>query len=140
MPANVADIFAAYPAAIRKKLKQVRQLIFAVAKTHEGIAPLQETLKWGEPAYLAAKPRTGTTIRLGWKRSAPEHCAVYFNCQTTLIGTFRALFADDFAFESNRALLLKLSDPLPEVPLAACLAMAFTYHRDKRNDASAREE
>ena len=57
-----------------------------------------------------------------------------------MIGTFRALFADDFAFESNRALLLKLSEPLPEVPLAACLAMAFTYHRDKRNDASAREE
>jgi hypothetical protein len=53
-------------------------------------------------------------------------------CQTTLIGTFRTLFADDFAFEGNRALLLKLSDPLPEQPLAACVAMALTYHRDKR--------
>jgi Domain of unknown function (DU1801) len=132
MPTDVAEIFAAYPAAIRTKLKAVRQLIFEVAKTTKGIAPLQETLKWGEPAYLPAAPKIGSTIRLGWKHSAPEHCAVYFHCQTTLISTFRTLFADDFAFEGNRALLLKLSDPLPEEPLAACVAMALTYHRDKR--------
>jgi hypothetical protein len=61
-----------------------------------------------------------------------EHCAVYFHCQTALIGTFRTLFAGEFTFEGNRALLLKLSDPLPEEPLAACIAMALTYHRDKR--------
>ena len=131
MPAEVAAIFAGYPAGIRHKLKEVRQLIFEVAKTTEGIAPLQETLKWGGPAYLPAKPRIGSTVRLGWKRSAPEHCAVYFHCQTTLIGTFRTLFADEFAFEGNRALLLRPSEPLPEAPLAACVAMAFTYHRNK---------
>jgi hypothetical protein len=131
MPTEVASIFAAYPTAIRNKLKEVRQLIFEVAKTTEGIAPLKETLKWGEPAYLPAKPRIGSTIRLGWKRSAPEHCAIYFHCQTTLIGTFRTLFADEFAFEGNRALLLRPSEPLPEAPLAACVAMALTYHRNK---------
>jgi Domain of unknown function (DU1801) len=132
MPADVAEIFAAYPAAIRTKIKAVRQLIFDVAKTTAGVGPLQETLKWGEPAYLPVATKTGSTIRLGWKRSAPEHCAVYFHCQTTLIGTFRTLFADEFAFEGNRALLLKLSDPLPQQPLAACVAMALTYHRDQR--------
>ena len=131
MPDAVAAIFAAYPAGIRRKLKEVRQLIFEVANTTEGIAPLQETRKWGEPAYLPAKRRTGSTIRLGWKRSAPERCAVYFHCQTTLIGTFRTLFADEFAFEGNRALLLRTSEPLPEAPLAACVAMALTYHRHK---------
>jgi hypothetical protein len=131
MPTDVAEIFAAYPAAIRTKLKAVRQLIFEVAKTTAGVAPLQETLKWGEPAYMPAAPKIGSTIRLGWRHSAPEHCAVYFHCQTTLIGTFRMLFADEFAFEGNRALLLKISDPLPEEPLAACVAMALTYHRDK---------
>jgi hypothetical protein len=132
MPADVAEIFTAYPPAIRVKLKAVRQLIFDVAKTIEGVAPLQETLKWGEPAYLPAAPKIGSTIRLGWRGSAPEHCAVYFHCQTALIGTFRTLFAGEFTFEGNRALLLELSDPLPEEPLAACIAMALTYHRDKR--------
>jgi Domain of unknown function (DU1801) len=131
MSADVAAIFAAYPAAVRAKLKAVRRLIFDIAKTTDGVAPLQETLKWGEPAYLPATPKIGSTIRLGWKRSAPDHCAVFFHCQTTLIGTFRTLFADEFAFEGNRALLLRLSAPLPKQQLAACVAMALTYHRDK---------
>jgi hypothetical protein len=132
MPADVAEIFASYPLAIRTKLKEVRQLIFEVARTNEGVAPLRETLKWGVPAYLPAKPRTGSTIRLGWMSAAPKHCAVYFHCQTRLIGTFRRLFASEFMFEGNRALLLKLSGPLPRIPLAACVAMALTYHRNKR--------
>jgi hypothetical protein len=46
MPADVAEVFTAYPVAIRVKLKAVRQLIYDVAKTIEGVAPLQETLKW----------------------------------------------------------------------------------------------
>jgi uncharacterized protein DUF1801 len=132
MQPEVAKVFAAYPPSIRAKLKAVRRLIFEVAATTQGVGPLQETLKWGEPAYLPATPRTGSAIRLGWKGSAPECCAVYFHCKTTLIGTFRTLFADEFGFEGNRALLLKPSGRLPEKPLAACLAMALTYHRDKR--------
>jgi Domain of unknown function (DU1801) len=131
MPADVAAVFDAYPADIRSKLIAVRRLIFATAGTIENLEPVEETLKWGEPAYLT-KAKTGSTIRLGWKRSAPERCAVYFHCKTTLVGTFRTLFADEFAFEGNRALLLQPSDPLPEKPLSACLAMALTYHRDKR--------
>jgi Domain of unknown function (DU1801) len=132
MPAEVAAAFADYPASARAKLMAVRRLIFTTAATIADLGPLEETLKWGEPAYLA-KARTGSTIRLGWKRTAPERCAVYFHCKTTLIGTFRTLFGDEFAFEGNRALLLNISDPLPEKPLAACVAMALTYHRDKRS-------
>jgi Domain of unknown function (DU1801) len=131
MPADVAAVFDTYPADIRAKLIAVRRLIFATAGAIEDLGPLEETLKWGEPAYLT-KARTGSTIRLGWKRTAPHRCAVYFHCKTTLIGTFRTLFVDEFAFEGNRALLLNISDPLPEKPLTACLAMALTYHRDKR--------
>jgi hypothetical protein len=77
-----------------------------------------------------AKDRQHHQARL--ETRGPQHCAVYFHCQTTLIGTFRRLFGDEFAFEGNRALLLKLSGPLPRVPLAACVAMALTYHRNKR--------
>ena len=55
MPTEVAAIFAAYPTAIRNKLKEVRRLIFEVAKTTEGIAPLKETLKWGEPGLSAGQ-------------------------------------------------------------------------------------
>jgi Domain of unknown function (DU1801) len=131
MPADVAEAFNAYPPAIRARLMAARRLIFRTAASIEGVGPLEETLKWGEPAYLTAH-KTGSTIRLGWKPSVPESYALYFHCGTTLIGSFRTLFADQFSFEGNRALLLSISDALPEKPLAICFAMALTYHRDKR--------
>jgi hypothetical protein len=109
----------------------VRALIFVAAKSAD-VGPLQETLKWNEPAYLPCAANIGSAVRLGWKPTAPERCAIYFHCKTTLIGTFRTLFADEFKFEGNRALLLNIVDPLAEQPLAKCIAMALTYHRDKR--------
>jgi hypothetical protein len=75
--------------------------------------------------------KSGTTIRLGTTKSAPEECAVLFNCQTTLVEMFRTHFADDFAFEGNRALIVPVAGRLPEEPLMLCLRAALTYHRRK---------
>lgn len=54
---------------------------------------------------------------------------VLFNCRTTLVDDFRGQFADLFAYEKNRAILLDAREPLPEAPLRSCLGMALTYHR-----------
>jgi hypothetical protein len=54
---------------------------------------------------------------------------VLFNCRTTLVDDFRGQFADVFAYEKNRAILLDAREPLPEAPLRSCLGMALTYHR-----------
>lgn len=131
MPDAVANVFACYAPAARKTLMAVRQLIYATAAVAE-VGPLTETLKWAEPAFLPAKARTGTTVRLGWKPPSPERCAVLFHCQTTLIDDFRGQFAKELRFEGNRAIVLDAGRPLPEAPLAACLAMALTYHHHKR--------
>jgi hypothetical protein len=128
---EVAEALGRYSEPIRLRLLQIRDLIFAVAAETEGVGPLTETLKWGEPAYLTEASRSGTTIRLGVSKSAPDHCAVFVNCQTTLIDTFRAHFADDFAFEGQRALLLPAAGDLRREPLALCLRAALTYHRQK---------
>ena len=132
VPAPVAQALARYPEPVRARLRQIRDLIFVVAAETEGVGPLTETLKWGEPAYLTAASRSGTTIRLGTTRAAPESCAVLFNCKTTLVETFRTHFADDFAFEGNRALAVPISGPLPCEPLILCLRAALTYHQGKR--------
>jgi hypothetical protein len=131
VPEAVAKAFERYPEPVRLRLLQVRDLIFAVAAETEGVGPLTETLKWGEPAYLTETSRSGTTIRLGVSRSAPDQCAVFVNCQTTLIDTFRAHFADDFVFEGQRALIITAQGPLRREPLALCLRAALTYHRQK---------
>jgi hypothetical protein len=133
--APVAEALSRFPEPVRARLPEIRETIFAVAAETEAVGPLTETLKWGEPAYLTEASKSGTTIRLGVTRSAPEECAVLFNCKTTLVETFRIHFADTFAFEGNRALLVPTAGPLPREPLMLCLRAALTYHRRKARDS-----
>lgn len=129
VPEFVAEALSRYPKPVRARLLELREKIFAVATETEGVGPLTETLKWGEPAYLTEARKSGTTIRLGTIKSAPDKCAVLFNCKTTLVETFRTNFADDFAFEGNRALIVPTTGVLPQKPLMLCLRAALTYHR-----------
>ena len=129
MPAMVAAVFAAFPAGVRARLLEVRELIFETAADIEGVGPLTETLKWGEPAYLTQATGSGSTIRLGWFRSSERDCAVLFNCRATLVDDFRERFPGVFVYEKNRAIVLDASKPLPKAPLSSCLGMALTYHR-----------
>ena len=134
-PPPVAAAFAALPPASRARLLELRALIFEVAGATPGVGPLTETLKWGEPAYLTEASKSGSTIRLGVTRSEPPRCAIYLNCKTTLVEEYRAVFAEAFQFEGNRAVLLDPAAPLPKAALAQAIAMALTYHRRKRKAA-----
>lgn len=132
MPADVAAAFDAFPAAIGRRLRGIRGLIFKTAARLDGVGPLTETLKWGEPAYLTEASGSGTTIRLGWLRPSESHCAVLFNCKTTLVESMRERFPDEFVYRKNRAVLLDMSRPVPETPLSICLGMALTYKARRR--------
>jgi hypothetical protein len=129
MPSDVATAFSAFPEHIRFHLLKVRDLIIETAADIEGVGPLTETLRWGEPAYLTEATGSGSTIRLGRSRSAERECAILVNCRTTLVEDFRARFPFEFAYEKNRAILLNTRAPLPKTPLFICLSMALTYHR-----------
>ena len=49
---NVAQVFDNYPEPMRKKMLRLRQIVFEAAAETEGVAAVEETLKWGEPSYL----------------------------------------------------------------------------------------
>jgi Domain of unknown function (DU1801) len=125
----VAKAFDAYPSAMRRKLLILRQLILDTAAATQGVGEIEETLKWGEPAYLTSQSKIGSTIRLGWKKSHPSQYAMYFHCQTNLIETFRAMFPNDCKFEGNRRIFFDEHDVVPVDVLAFCVAAALTYHR-----------
>ncbi len=127
---SVLAVFESYPPALRTKLLALRQLILDTAAHTEGVGALQETLKWGEPAFITAHTQSGSTVRIDRKKNT-ERYAIYFNCNTTLVDTFRSLFPGTFRFEGNRALVFELSDPLPKKELAFCIAMSLTYHLKK---------
>ncbi|MEO0337846.1 MAG: DUF1801 domain-containing protein [Bacteroidota bacterium] len=120
--------FQSYPPEIRKKLDHLRNLIVITAKEMQNIQELEETLKWGEPSYIAKK---GTTIRIDWKAKTPEQYAMYFSCQTVMIPTIKELYGDLFLYEKDRAILFPIEQDLPEGALKDCIRMALEYHRVK---------
>jgi len=128
----VAQAFNSCPAPMRRRLLTMRELIFQTAASTQGVGELEETLKWGAPAYLTSQSKSGSTIRLGWKKAKPSQVAMYFNCQTTLVETFRSLFPADFNFAGNRALIFDASACVPTDALRVCIAAALTYHSSRR--------
>jgi hypothetical protein len=130
---DVQRTFAAYPLKIRLRLLELRELIFEVARSTFGVGRIEETLKWGEPAYLTAESKSGSTIRLGWKEANPCQFAMYFHCQTNLIETFRHMFPAQLRFEGNRAIVFEEGELIPYDLLAECIRLAFTYHVSKRS-------
>jgi hypothetical protein len=122
--------FDAYPGHVKSKLYALRELIFATAAATGGVGEIEETLKWGEPAYVT-RSKSGSTVRIDWKKRNPDQYAMYFHCQTNLVATFRTLFPDDFKFEGNRALIFPLEGELPVDSLSMCVAASLTYHLHK---------
>ena len=131
-PPDVAAAFTTYPTEIRKRIHKLRELIFDVAARTPGVGALEELLKWGEPAYITAVSKSGSTIRIAWKKAKPTQYAMYFNCQTTLVDSFKTMFPKAFKFDGNRALVFKTGNEVPVEALGICIAMALTYHAEKR--------
>ena len=125
---EVAAVFDGYPSSARDKLLDLRQLIFNVAKKEKDIGSLEETLKWGEPSYLA---KYGSTIRIDWKAKNPDQYAMYFKCTSKLVPTFKEVFGDVFSFEKDRAIIFNMRDNVPKKELSQCIVVALRYHRVK---------
>ena len=125
---KVQTVFDAYPKDIEKKIMHLRQLILDTANETDGVDELEETLKWGEPSYLAKK---GSTIRIDWKKTKPDQYAMYFKCTSKLVGTFKVIYKDTFKFEGNRAIVFEKNDKVPNKELKHCIALALTYHKVK---------
>ena len=123
----VKDRFDEYPENARVRLEELRNLVFQVASELE-LGEVDETLKWGEPSYSV---KTGSPLRMDWKLKSPNNYYLFFNCQTKLVDTFRELYGDELVFQGNRAIVLSLSKPLPEMVIKSCLELALTYHQRK---------
>ena len=134
----VDSVFKAYPKPLKAKLLALRRLIFDTASATTGVGALEETLKWGQPSYLTTETKSGSTIRIDQVKSAANQYAVYFHCQTDLVETFRELYPTELSYGGNRSILLNAADQLPEPALRHCVALALTYHLNKRKVARAK--
>jgi Domain of unknown function (DU1801) len=131
----VDAVFSAYPKPVKAKLLALRRLIFDTAGNTEGVGVLEETLKWGQPSYLTPETKSGSTIRIDRLKSSANQYAVYFHCQTDLVETFRNLYPTELSYGGNRSIILNAEDAIPEPELRHCVALALTYHLNKRKPA-----
>ena len=125
---EVELIFNKYPDIVRQQMLDLRGLIIETAQETEAITTLEEALRWGEPSYLT---NIGSTIRMDWKQKTTDQYALYFQCTSKLIETFRALFKNTFDFEGKRAIVFKLEDKVPMDELKYCIRAALIYHKVK---------
>ena len=123
MPQDVARVFDSFPSKQRRHLEDIRALIFDVAAA-EGVGPVTETLKWGQPSYLV---KTGSTLRLGVPKAGGY--GLYAHCQTSLISDFAGQFSGDFTIEGNRGVLFRAETPPDLGALRVLIAAGLTYKR-----------
>ena len=132
VPPDVEQRFSLYEEGLRRRLLKVREIIFEVARRTAGVGPITEGLRWNQPAYLTEQSGSGSLIRIDGIKSCPDKIGVFFHCQTSLVGTFRALYEGTFEFEGNRCLLLSTKQPIPKKELAHCIELALTYRLKDR--------
>lgn len=120
---QVQQRFSAYPQDMQKRLLFLRQLIFDCTDKK-----IEETLKWGEPSYLCTQ---GSTIRIDYKEKHPHQYAMYFNCKSKLIDTFKEVYPDEFMFEGNRAIVFEADQNINISALRNCIGLALNYHQVK---------
>ena len=129
---KVAAVFRAYAPDTRKRLMALRETIFEVAAATEGVGALTETLKWGQPSYLTGETGSGTTVRIDRLKGDGGGYAVYFHCQSGLVGQFRELYPETFTYEGERAIHFGPRERVPARELRHCIALALTHHLRKK--------
>lgn len=115
----VDEVFETYTQPVQDRLRKMRALILDVG-ANAGVE-VEETLKWGQPSYLAKK---GSTLRLGAIDGEP---ALFAHCQSRIIPEARMAFGDALTFSGNRAVIL--DDKAGEPELRQIVLHGLTYHR-----------
>ncbi|MCB1321885.1 MAG: hypothetical protein KDK34_16635, partial [Leptospiraceae bacterium] len=118
---EVRAVFDARPPAVRRRLLQVRTLIYQTARQLR-VGKLAESLKWGQPTYTTIESGSGTPIRLGVSDEKSGDCALFVHCQTGLIPALRRKTAQmlstgteaaPISFQGNRAVIFSTKGKLP---------------------------
>lgn len=125
---KINDFFENYPDHVRSEMQYIRNLVIETAEETTGVETLEETFKWGEPSFLT---KNGSTLRMDWKAKSPKEYAMYFQCSSRLVDTFRLVFGNVFQYEGQRAIVFQVGQKIPVLELKKCIQATLTYHQVK---------
>ncbi|WP_417617321.1 DUF1801 domain-containing protein [Parasphingorhabdus sp.] len=131
IPEQTCSAWEGLPEALTEKLLRLRGLILDIASADPDIGPLEETLKWGQAAFLTSASGSGTTVRIHRHKQSAETYALYVHCQTDLIERYQQLYSETLTFDGKRAVVFDVNDELPVDAVRHCITMALTYHLRK---------
>ncbi|MGF1794005.1 hypothetical protein C9J48_22375 [Photobacterium profundum] len=124
----VDEKYQSYPEGIRDKLLSLRQLVIDVSKKIDLPAQVQETINANEPSFVVDG---GSPIRIDWKSHTPNQYAMYFQCKTKLVDTFKELYDDTFRFDDDKGIVFTVDDDIATRELAHCISLSLRYHQIK---------
>ncbi|QBF29733.1 DUF1801 domain-containing protein [Thalassococcus sp. S3] len=126
----VADAFLAYPKAAQPGLLRLRDLVFDVAEDTPEAGRIEESLRWGQPAYLTPETKSSSTLRLGVPKDG-DGFAIYAHCGSSIISTFAETFPGQDKIEGNRAVHFGSVDQIDPARHGMLIRHALTYHLKK---------
>ncbi len=57
--------------------------------------------------------------------------AMYFNCNSKLVDSFKQVYPDILEYSGNRAIVFHRANPVPVQAVKHCIATALQYHKLK---------
>lgn len=122
------DIASAYdqPDQTGRGMIALRDLVFEIASELPQIGPLEEALKWGQPAFVTPAKKAASSLRVGPHKRA--EFALYVHCQTSLISEYQAQFPDQDRFDGNRAILFDTAEQIDPLRHGWLIRRALCYH------------
>lgn len=130
---DAARCFALNDPEARKGLLTLRALIFSTAEQLPQIGRLEETLRWGQPAYLTPDTKAGTTLRLGPHKAA--RFALFVPCQSRVIPDYIAAFPAWDRIDGTRAVLFERAEDVEPLRHGWLIRHALSYKLPKRQRA-----
>ena len=131
IPQPVRTVIDTYPVSARSGILVLRHLIYLVAKELPQVGKIEETLRWGQPAYLTTETKAGSTLRLGLHKQA--RFALFAHCQTRIIADYAQAFPGWDRIDGNRAVLFDDKAQIEPERLSHLIRHALTYHMKSSN-------
>tara|TARA_R110002094_G_scaffold33089_2_gene45608 strand:+ start:2474 stop:2896 length:423 start_codon:yes stop_codon:yes gene_type:complete len=133
-PAPLLDHIATWSGPAQRRLWACRALFHDIARNRD-LGALDETLKWGQPSWRPRRPRTGSTLRVGWDASDPSNLAFFVDCKTDLAARMHDIYPNLSGNDGRRRIAVDLAAPFHEQAIAHLAEMTFSYHLSRRQTA-----
>ena len=123
---EVQAVYDACTPTVRQGLYHLRALILEQAALMPQIGPVNEGLRWGQPAFLT--PDSGVACSLRISPVKGQGFGLFVHCQTGLIAAFASGAGAGLRFSGTRAVLFDSNDRIDPAQVSVLIGQALGYH------------